>query len=160
MQPAQFHHHFLFIQQIPSSYSINDANCCLSVCLLIAFPAHSKGVQGAKPPHKRTGGGRCRRGFPTSRTTDKCCFSGIYVPQPDTSGFCIRSCCGGPLMRGCGRKKAESRLKFILMLLDFLAATAARRGAQGRPRHCRPFAGGERGLRPPSPPCACSPTHR
>ena len=37
-------------------------NCCLSVCLSIAFPSHSKGVQGAKPPHKRTGGGRCRRG--------------------------------------------------------------------------------------------------
>ena len=37
---------------------VDDAsNCCLSVCLLFAFPAHSKGVQGAKPPHKRMQGG-------------------------------------------------------------------------------------------------------
>ena len=56
--------------------------------------------------------------FPTCRTTDKCCFSGICRPQQDTSGFGIRSCCGG------------------------------------RPRHRRPSALGEGGLRPPSPPCS------
>ena len=37
--------------------------------------------------------------FPTSRTTDKCCFSGICRPQQATSNLCLLSCCGGPLTR-------------------------------------------------------------
>ena len=32
--------------------------------------------------------------FPTSRTTDKCCFSGICRPQQVASNICLLSCCG------------------------------------------------------------------
>ena len=39
---------------------------------------------------------RCApRRFSTSRTTDKCCFSGICRPQQITSRYSMLSCCGG-----------------------------------------------------------------
>ena len=33
--------------------------------------------------------------FPPSRTTDKCCFSGICKPQQAALNICSLSCCGG-----------------------------------------------------------------
>ena len=54
---------------------------------------------------------RCApRRFPTSRTTDKCCFSDICRPQPVTPNICLLSCCGGrprhyrPSVLGSGGK--------------------------------------------------------
>ena len=101
------------------------------VCIelfVVHLPRCSEGVQGAKPPQKTRQGGGVGGGNALRRAAE------------------------------AARKLAITRnirnkeiAKILLAHSNFLAPTGARRGAQGRPRHRRPFLLGEGGFAPFTP---------
>ena len=111
----------------------------------------AKGGSGGKTPRTYENGRRFRGRLFLLRRTWQMSRQANLLSQPLNFGFEFSSCCDGALnknkyvLRSKTSLSCKENLIFLknkttafLFLGNFLAATAARQGAHGRPRHRRP----------------------